>query len=94
MKNKRLIIILSVVGVLLLIPFVAMQFTDEVKWSGFDFLVMGILLLGTGLLCELILRKVTNRNNRIILCIVVLGVLVLTWMELAVGIFGTPFAGS
>lgn len=94
MKNKRLIIILSVVGVLLLVPFVAMQFTDEVKWSGFDFLVMGILLLGTGLLCELILRKVTNRSNRIILCIVVLGVLVLTWMELAVGIFGTPFAGS
>ena len=94
MKNKRLIIILSLVGVLLLVPFVAMQFTDEVKWSGFDFLVMGILLFGTGLLCELILRKVTNRSNRIILCIVVLGVLVLTWMELAVGIFGTPFAGS
>jgi len=94
MKNKRLIIILSVVGVLLLVPLVAMQFTNEVNWTGSDFLIMGILLLGTGLLCELILRKVTKRSSRIILCALVLVVLVLTWMELAVGIFGTPFAGS
>ncbi len=94
MKNKRLIIILSVAAVLLLIPFVAMQFTDEVKWDGTDFLIMGVLLAGTGLLCEFILRNVTKRANRILLCLVVLGVLVMTWMELAVGIFGTPFAGS
>lgn len=94
MKNKRLIVILSVVGILLLIPLIAMQFTNEVKWSGFDFVIMGILLLGTGLICELILRKVTNRSNRIILCLAAVFVLILIWMELAVGIFGTPFAGS
>jgi peptidoglycan/LPS O-acetylase OafA/YrhL len=94
MKNKRWMIILAVVGVLLLIPLVAMQFTTEVNWSGFDFLVMGILLLGTGLVCELVLRTVKKRTNRLILCLVVLGVFVLVWMELAVGIFGTPFAGS
>lgn len=94
MKNKRLIIILSVVAGLLLIPLIAMQFTDEVKWDGSDFLVMGILLTGTGLVCEFILRTVTKRANRIILCLAVVFVLVLIWMELAVGIFGTPFAGS
>jgi hypothetical protein len=94
MKNKRLIIILSVVGILLLIPLIAMQFTNEVNWSAFDFLIMGILLLGTGLVCELILRRVTSTPNRIILCLAVLAALVLVWMELAVGIFGTPFAGS
>lgn len=87
-------IILAVVGVLLLIPLVAMQFTNEVNWSGFDFLVMGILLLGTGLVCELVLRTVKKRANRLILCLAVLGVFILVWMELAVGIFGTPFAGS
>ena len=94
MKNKRLIVILSIAEILLLIPLIAMQFTNEVKWSGFDFLIMGILLLGTGLICELVLRKVTNRSNRIILCLAAVFVLVLIWMELAVGIFGTPFAGS
>lgn len=78
----------------MLIPLIAMQFTNEVKWSGFDFLIMGILLSGTGLICELILRKVTNRSNRVILCLAAVFVLVLIWMELAVGIFGTPFAGS
>lgn len=94
MKNKRLMIILAVVGILLLVPLVAMQFTTEVNWSGFDFLVMGILLLGTGLVCELVLRTVKKRTNRLILCLAVLGVFILVWMELAVGIFGTPFAGS
>ena len=94
MKNKRLLIILSIVGVLLLVPFVAMQFTNEVNWTGFDFLVMGILLAGTGLVCELILRQVKKTSSRIILCLGVLAVLALIWMELAVGIFGTPFAGS
>jgi len=94
MKNKRLIIILAIVGVLLLIPFIAMQFTNEVKWDGNDFLIMGILLTGTGLVCELILRKVTKKANRVVLCLAAVFVLVLVWMELAVGIFGTPFAGS
>ena len=94
MKNKRLLIILSIVAALLLIPFTAMQFSDEVKWNGFDFLIMGILLTGTGLVCELILRKVTQRSTKIILCLAAVFVLVLIWMELAVGIFGTPFAGS
>ena len=94
MKNKRLIGIVATVGLLMLIPFLAMRFTDEVKWNLADFVVMGILLLGTGLLCELVLRKVTKVGNRIAICAAILAALVLIWIELAVGIFGTPFAGS
>jgi hypothetical protein len=55
---------------------------------------MGILLLSTGLICELVLRKVKGVRNRIIFCAIVLFLFFLTWAELAVGIFGTPFAGS
>jgi hypothetical protein len=94
MKNKRLIIILSVVTALLLTPLVAMQFTSEVDWDGADFLIMGILLYGTGLLCEFVLRKVKSIQYRLIICGVILFMLFLIWAELAVGIFGTPFAGS
>ena len=94
MKNKRLIAILLSVLVLLLIPFVAMQFTNEVNWNIADFIIMGILLLLTGLLCELVLRRVKSLTNRIIICGIVLFTLFLVWAELAVGIFGTPFAGS
>lgn len=93
-QNNRLIRIVFAVGLLLLIPFVAMQFTDEVKWTRFDFLIAGGLLLGTGLLCELVLRKVSKLQTRIAICGAILAALVLIWLELAVGIFGTAFAGS
>lgn len=94
MKNQRLTGILIAVGVLLCIPVVAMQFTNEVNWDSFDFIVAGILLLGTGLTIEIVLRNLKNRNSRIIAVAVVLALLFLIWAELAVGIFGTPFAGS
>jgi len=94
MKNKRLIIILATVAVLLSVPLIAMQFTDEVKWGGLDFAIMGALLLGTGLLCELVLRKVKSTGGRLALCAGILFAFLLIWAELAVGIFGTPFAGS
>ncbi len=94
MKNKRLIIILASASTLLLIPLLAMQFTNEVNWSVSDFIIMGGLLFGTGLLCELIMRKVKSVTNRMIICGAVLFVFFLIWVELAVGLFNTPFAGS
>lgn len=94
MKNKRLIVILGIAAMLLSIPFIAMQFTNEVNWDAFDFLIMGILLVGTGLMCELVMRKVKSTSQRLILCGVVLMMFLLVWAELAVGIFGSPFAGS
>lgn len=94
MENKRLIGIVLTVVFLLLIPLIAMQFTNEVNWTLSDFVVAGVLLLSTGLICELVIRKVKKTNHRIILCGVILAVLLLIWIELAVGLFGTPFAGS
>jgi peptidoglycan/LPS O-acetylase OafA/YrhL len=94
LQNKRLLGIVGVVGVLLLIPLVAMQFTNEVSWSIFDFAVAAFLLLGTGLLCDLVWRKVKTTRMRIGICVAILVLLLLVWGELAVGIFGTPFAGS
>lgn len=93
-KNKRLIGIVLTVVLILLIPLIAMQFTSEVDWSPFDFLVMGVLLLGTGLACELVLRKVKKTAYRVAIVAGILVALLLIWAELAVGIFGTPFAGS
>ncbi len=94
MKTKRLLIIVLIVAGLLLIPFIGMQFSSNINWSGLDFLIMGILLLGTGLLIDLALRKIPDVKNLIIVCGIVLAVFFLVWAELAVGIFGTPLAGS
>ena len=82
------------VGLLLIIPFIAMQLTDEVEWSLFDFIIMGTLLLITGLMGEIIFKKVKKYKHRVILYVVVAIIFFLIWAELAVGIFGTPFAGS
>lgn len=92
--NQRLISIVITVALLLLIPLLAMQFTSEVVWTSFDFVIAGVLLLSTGLACEFIMRKVKNIKYRIIICGVILAMFALIWIELAVGIFGTPFAGS
>jgi hypothetical protein len=82
------------VGLLLTIPLIAMQLTDEVEWSLFDFIIMGTLLLITGLMGEIIFKRVKNSKYRLILYIIIAMIFFLLWAELAVGIFGTPFAGS
>lgn len=91
---KRMLIILCVISVLLVIPFIAMQFSNEVNWSLFDFIVMGGLLLIVGLFLELILRTFRRPSVKIVLIVILFLLFLLTWAELAVGIFGTPFAGS
>lgn len=80
--------------ILLLIPLMAMQFTNEVNWSVFDFIVAGFFLFGTGLVIEFVLRKVKSTTHRILICGIILLLLFLLWAELAVGIFGSPIAGN
>jgi hypothetical protein len=94
MKNKRIKIMLAVIAIVLCIPLIAMQFTDEVSWTVFDFMVMGTLLLGAGLLGEFATRRLTKKDHRIVLYIAIIVAFLLVWAELAVGIFGTPFAGN
>jgi tryptophan-rich sensory protein len=88
-QNKRLIGIVLVVAFLLLIPVIA-----QFPWTPIDFITAGVLLLGTGLACELVMRKVTKFGYRIAIVAVILLALFLIWAELAVGLFGTRFAGS
>lgn len=94
MKNKRPFIILSLIGALLLVPLIAMQFTSEVDWDLRDFAIMGILLLVTGTGIELAIRSISSSKTRLIAIGAILVIFFLIWAELAVGIFGTPFAGS
>lgn len=71
-----------------------MQFTSEVNWSIMDFVMAGILLFGTSLVIEFVLRKVKSKKNRIIICSIIIVLLLLIWVELAVGIFGSFIAGN
>jgi uncharacterized membrane protein (DUF441 family) len=89
MKNKRLIGTVLAVLLLLLIPLIA-----GFPWSRMDFVAAGVLLLGTGLMCEFVLRKVKKIEYRIAIIAVIVVALLLVWIEIAVGLFGTPLAGS
>ncbi len=86
-RRTRPLIILLAVLVLLLIPLIAMQFTDEVNWGSMDFLVMGALLSLVGLGIELVLRRVVRPRHRLLLVLAIVGLFLLVWAELAVGIF-------
>lgn len=94
MVKNRVLWILLVSVLLLFIPLIAMQFTEDVRWTPFDFVVAGSLLLIAGLLFELVLRKIKDFKYRAIVSIFLFIMLLLVWAELAVGIFGTKLGGS
>ena len=87
MKHKRLLLVVLITVILLFIPFIAMQFTNEVNWELSDFIIGGALLLSTGFMLDLSIRKTKNVKYRVAFSIVLFIVLILIWVELAVGIF-------
>ena len=82
-----LLLVALCTGLLLLVPLIAMQFTAEVDWSPGDFLVAGCLLFGSGALIVLGLRRIKTWTGRLLLVAAVTMALLVTWAELAVGIF-------
>jgi hypothetical protein len=94
MQNKIFVWIALGTAVLLSIPLIAMQFTTEVDWELGDFIIMAILLFGTGSIFVAVAR-VTPRKYRLLIGIGVLITFLAVWAHLAVGIVDTwPLAGS
>jgi uncharacterized protein YqgC (DUF456 family) len=90
MENQKsiLFVLLFTIG-LLLVPLIAMQFTEEIQWTLFDFLIAGLLLSGTGL-AYLFIKKVSHSiKYRVALAITLLTSLVMIWANLAVGLIGS-----
>lgn len=73
-------------AIILLIPLIAMQFTDEVNWNFFDFLIAFVLLLSVFFGLNFIAAKVKPLLFRIIFMALALILFFLVWAELAVGI--------
>lgn len=93
-QNKRIVVMALVIAAILLTPLVAMQFTREVNWDGFDFAVAAVLLIGTAAVFEVVARKVRSVTYRAAIGVAILAALLVVWAELAVGVFGTPIAGT
>ena len=93
-KNKRIILLTLSALLLLSVPLITMQFSEDINWNLSDFLVAAVLLFGAIFSLEIVLKYFKKNPQRIILVAIVLILLILIWMELAVGIFGTPLAGN
>ncbi|MBZ2207872.1 hypothetical protein [Massilia soli] len=91
---KKLGLVALTTAAILLVPFIAMQFDSGVNWDLFDFVIAGMLMAGIGLAYVLSTMKLRNTRTRLIAFAVCAAVLLLVWVELAVGLIGTPFAGS
>jgi hypothetical protein len=76
----------ALLGVLLFLPAIAMLFTDEVRWTGADFIAAAAILALVGCAIELIVRFVDQSVFRMALvCGVILAALAI-WADGAVGI--------
>lgn len=78
----------GIVTLVLLIPLIAMQFTNEVNWNFTDFAIMGAILIGLGFAYELIASRSTNTAYRNAFGVGLLGAFLLFWVNGAVGIIG------
>ena len=72
----------------LLLPLVAMQFTDEVKWGVEDFVFAAGLIVGTGIAAEIALRQSRNSMYRWAAAIGLGASFLLAWVSASVGIIG------
>lgn len=91
---KRFSILTFAPLALLLIPLIAMHYSDEVHWTLIDFAIMGVLLLVAGMSTQRVVKRVKSFPRRATYIILILLFFLLVWAELAVGIFGSPLAGN
>jgi hypothetical protein len=74
---------------ILLMPLLAMQFSDEVTWTASDFAIAWILLFSAGFAYTLVARKMGSVRYRAAIVASIGTGLFLLWSNLAVGLIGS-----
>lgn len=87
-RSRARVMAQSAAALALLLPLIAIPFTDEVDWTASDFVLAGALLGGTGLLGELAARRTGDIAYRTAAGVALVAALLLVWMSLAVGLIG------
>jgi hypothetical protein len=93
MRNRRSVIPWRAGGwgfaaLILLLPLVAMLFTNEVNWTVSDFLFAGLMIGVTGLILELTVRSSRNPAYRGGVAFAVAASFLIVWANGAVGMVG------
>ena len=89
LTKKDLMGIALVTAGLLMVPFLAMQFSEQVNWGPGDFAVAAVLLAGAGLAYRLVARTKGPNTYRFAAAVAIAATLLLIWMNLAVGLIGS-----
>lgn len=93
-QKQKTTIIYALPTLLLCISIIGNLISKEFNWSASDFGIAAVLLLGAAFFIDLIQKIIKNKTYKIMICTAIVLLLMLTWAELAVGLFGTPFAGN
>jgi hypothetical protein len=88
-RNRLRIVAWSAAAILLLLPLIAMQFTDQVVWEATDFAIFGAMLVSGGLVFELAARKTVNNAYRSAVGVALAAAIFLLFVTGAVGLIGT-----
>jgi hypothetical protein len=96
MKIKQPVFgVISIVSGLLLIPFIGNIFApNSFNWTRFDFAIAALFLLVLSTTVILIYKKLRNVKFRLMVIKLLIILFSMFWLELAVGIFNSPFSGK
>ena len=78
----------------LLIPLVANQISEQVNWNAMDFIIMGIFLIFSAYWIQKVIKKIKSKSKKVVFISLIMLIFLLLWIEMAVGIFNSPIAGS
>ena len=59
-----------------------------------DFIIMGIFLIFSAYWIQKVIKKIRSKSKKVVFISLIILIFLLLWIEMAVGIFNSPIAGS
>lgn len=94
LRHKIMSIVVVGTVIILAANLVAMQFTDRVGWSAFDFALASVFLIGFGFILDRVMAAFRNSTHKVSIGAAVVFAAAVLFVELSVGLVGSPIAGS
>lgn len=93
-KQQKPLLIFAIPSLLMIAAFISNNFVEGFNWTFSDFLIATILLFGTASIIYMIVNSKLSVRAKTMISIVIVIILMVIWVEMAVGLFGSPIAGS
>jgi len=94
MKDRGLIAVLLVPAILLLVPLVGMQVSDEWNWDVGSFVLAYALMAGVGLAYRWVTKRTGSPSYRLGAGLALVTAFLIFWISAAVGIIGAENPGN